>query len=217
MAKKCIICQKPITKERRKTCSKKCRYKAVSLANRKENHRKIVEIVCKYCGKFIRTRSQFKMSHQYFKKGYCTRRCQKLAERIEKTCLMCGKKFKVKKCQETAKYCSQDCYNKSKKGKIVNQMFGSDNPNWNPNKQPRTYPSPYLKEKVMERDNYKCYICGSKEDLHVHHAREFRFVRKHDYNNLLTLCSTCHWLVHRKQYQLSESGVEGRYAVWMIQ
>jgi CDGSH-type Zn-finger protein len=58
---------------------------------------------------------------------------------------------------------------------------------------------------ILERDNYKCCRCGvSKQkpkSLHVHHIipwagnKSMRFCKE----NVVTLCSGCHWFVHSKK------------------
>lgn len=75
--------------------------------------------------------------------------------------------------------------------------------------------------KVLYRDEYKCQLCGSKKDLHVHHIKHFkdifhRILKEHkdldpikdqdqlyeialqdkeftDLNNLVTYCKECHF------------------------
>ena len=45
---------------------------------------------------------------------------------------------------------------------------------------------------VIERDGGRCRLCGSKEDLHVHH-RSYEFLgKKEEIYDLTTLCKTCH-------------------------
>lgn len=62
------------------------------------------------------------------------------------------------------------------------------------------------RKEVIERDQYKCVICNSKEDLQVHH-RQYHFVKATkkfkvpwDYPQhlLITLCSNCHSRGHSK-------------------
>ena len=50
-----------------------------------------------------------------------------------------------------------------------------------------------LRAKV--RDGMKCRKCGSRTDLHVHHAKG---MKSHALSNLVTLCRTCHTAVHRR-------------------
>jgi len=176
----------------------------------------IKQITCLFCHKEKRFLSQREANRPHVLKGYCSLKCKNLAEKT-KICPICQKVFLPS--LKRIKFCSYNCYWKSKKGKIVNQMFGINNPKWNPNKQSRTYPSQYLKEKVKTRDNYKCYICGSKENLCIHHLKPFKIIRQHNIENLITLCHDCHWKAHRKNYQFSSAGMdtEGRWSVWMIE
>lgn len=62
------------------------------------------------------------------------------------------------------------------------------------------------RKEIIERDLFKCVICSSGEDLHVHH-RQYHFIKATqkfkvpwDYPNhlLITLCSTCHGRGHSK-------------------
>ena len=56
------------------------------------------------------------------------------------------------------------------------------------------------KKAVLERDNYECKKCFSREKLCIHHVKkwneypELRF----DIDNGLTLCSSCHSILHHK-------------------
>jgi hypothetical protein len=49
-----------------------------------------------------------------------------------------------------------------------------------------------LKFKVLERDGYMCRICGSDENLEVHHMLALTFGGKSTMKNMITLCSDCH-------------------------
>lgn len=55
------------------------------------------------------------------------------------------------------------------------------------------------KQAVLERDNYTCTRCGSKENLHVHHIKSFsEFPElRYDVNNGATLCKECHRMEHK--------------------
>jgi hypothetical protein len=49
--------------------------------------------------------------------------------------------------------------------------------------------------KILERDNWTCQLCFSKDKtLHVHHLIYFKNYKPWDYDNncLLTLCEKCH-------------------------
>ena len=58
--------------------------------------------------------------------------------------------------------------------------------------------------KIIKRDNYKCVICGSEEDLVVHHKqyhvneRGEKFLPwQYDDKYLVTLCKSCHQRGHK--------------------
>jgi 5-methylcytosine-specific restriction endonuclease McrA len=62
------------------------------------------------------------------------------------------------------------------------------------------------RKEVIERDQFKCVICGSSKELQVHH-RQYHFVKATqkfkvpwDYPGhlLITLCSSCHSRGHSK-------------------
>ena len=50
---------------------------------------------------------------------------------------------------------------------------------------------------VLERDGWRCQLCGGTKSLQVHH----KHLRSHSggdvEDNLITLCYRCHRLVHR--------------------
>lgn len=56
-------------------------------------------------------------------------------------------------------------------------------------------------DKVKTRDRYMCRICGRKGDLEAHHIipvkNDINGLYTLDVNNGITLCKTCHQLVHK--------------------
>ena len=62
----------------------------------------------------------------------------------------------------------------------------------------RRAPTPALRMKILERDGYRCRICGQSSNLdtnvvlHVHHVRPWSERGITDKANLVTLCHTCH-------------------------
>jgi 5-methylcytosine-specific restriction endonuclease McrA len=55
-----------------------------------------------------------------------------------------------------------------------------------------------LRHRVLRRDGWKCQSCGALSNLEVHH-REFRSQSGDDSeHNLITLCTACHSIVHRR-------------------
>lgn len=53
------------------------------------------------------------------------------------------------------------------------------------------------KMNVKERDDYSCQVCGSFEDLRVHHKDKNPLNNKME--NLITLCDACHKKLHKEE------------------
>jgi hypothetical protein len=49
-----------------------------------------------------------------------------------------------------------------------------------------------IKRRIKHRDGYKCRLCGSSSDLHVHHIVPISRYPDHSDSNLITLCFSCH-------------------------
>lgn len=49
-----------------------------------------------------------------------------------------------------------------------------------------------LKEKIRKRDNNKCFICETTNELEIHHIVPRRLGGDHTEENLITLCLKCH-------------------------
>ena len=69
-----------------------------------------------------------------------------------------------------------------------------------PAKRPRLRLEPHsykeLCRQVMERDHWRCQVCGSTNNLQVHH-RQFRSQQGPDEeSNLITVCASCHERLH---------------------
>jgi 5-methylcytosine-specific restriction endonuclease McrA len=55
-----------------------------------------------------------------------------------------------------------------------------------------------LHRQVLERDGWRCQVCGSMRQLQVHHLK-FRSQSGHDGElNLITLCAECHERAHSR-------------------
>ena len=53
-----------------------------------------------------------------------------------------------------------------------------------------------LRERVLERDGWRCQKCGSRTNLEVHH-HQFRSRQGDDSeDNLITVCHNCHRAIH---------------------
>ena len=53
-----------------------------------------------------------------------------------------------------------------------------------------------LRKQVLQRDGWRCQLCGSKENLHVHHKQLRSQQGKDEESNLITLCASCHEKLH---------------------
>lgn len=61
-------------------------------------------------------------------------------------------------------------------------------------KKRKTKPFKEIKREVFERDGWRCQICGTEDDLTVHHLKE-----GDDLDCLLTVCKQCHSEIHKKK------------------
>ncbi len=48
------------------------------------------------------------------------------------------------------------------------------------------------KSYIKKRDEYKCALCGRRDNLQVHHKNPVKNGPDHSENNLITLCAHCH-------------------------
>lgn len=85
---------------------------------------------------------------------------------------------------------------------------------WNSDRNDYGPAWPTIRKTVIERDNFECSLCHTKDtvtNLHVHHVQPFRtFTDKNkanDPSNLITLCPDCHHRV--EQNVLMRSGLSG--------
>ena len=65
---------------------------------------------------------------------------------------------------------------------------------------------------VLERDGYKCRLCGSAQRLIIHHINEISYHNSdrpdNDPNNLTTLCKPCHTRYHASKNRSRENTLE---------
>ena len=54
-----------------------------------------------------------------------------------------------------------------------------------------------LHQHILRRDGWRCQICGSMQNLGVHHLRFRSRCGDDSEENLITLCAECHARVHR--------------------
>ena len=62
------------------------------------------------------------------------------------------------------------------------------------------YEGRICRKECLKRDNYRCVLCGSEEDLNVHHLSARNIDTENNYNldNLVTLCKFHHTDFHIK-------------------
>jgi len=53
-----------------------------------------------------------------------------------------------------------------------------------------------LHRKILERDRWRCQMCGSLSGLEVHHRERRSQLGDDSEENLVTLCSDCHRALH---------------------
>jgi 5-methylcytosine-specific restriction endonuclease McrA len=67
-------------------------------------------------------------------------------------------------------------------------------------KRPRLRLDPHsykeLCRQVLVRDNWRCQVCGSKNNLQVHHQQLRSQQGSDEDSNLITLCVDCHERLH---------------------
>ena len=63
----------------------------------------------------------------------------------------------------------------------------------------RLDPEPYdqLRKQILRRDGWRCQVCGSSQNLQVHHTQLRSQQGDDDDSNLITLCAVCHEELHQ--------------------
>jgi hypothetical protein len=76
--------------------------------------------------------------------------------------------------------------------------FGFASPEMLPPGAMQRAPTPKHRMRIIQRDNYRCRVCGRSPndhvdlELHVHHVRPWAVGGVTEDGNLITLCHTCH-------------------------
>ncbi|PYX67713.1 MAG: hypothetical protein DMG72_24780, partial [Acidobacteria bacterium] len=53
-----------------------------------------------------------------------------------------------------------------------------------------------LRNQVLRRDGWRCQVCRSRQNLHVHHKQLRSQQGEDEESNLITLCASCHGKLH---------------------
>ena len=177
-------------------CCKKCRKESLY---QKTDYK----IICIVCNKeFITSRLNKKICSKSCKKNrlielkkiYDKEQC-----RHEIVCVACGNKFTSY--NHNKKFCSDRCRRRKnivvnlktipdidQRTKEIRLKFGDRLlSSW---LLPGFHKK--LKNVILERDSYRCYICGKETNLHVHYIIPRSLGGPHIPENLITLCSGCH-------------------------
>lgn len=56
-----------------------------------------------------------------------------------------------------------------------------------------------LRDQVLKRDGWRCQLCGTLQNLHVHHLKSRARLGDDAIQNLITLCAKCHDTVHGRR------------------
>ena len=89
-------------------------------------------------------------------------------------------------------YCSDEHYVKFARIAITKNRRSTD-----------SGPTQAVRYHVLMADSYKCRLCSSINNLHIHHVKYRSEGGKHTSDNLITLCLECHEKVHsnKKKFQ----------------
>lgn len=104
----------------------------------------------------------------------------------------------------TTKSCG--CLQKENARKLAEQFSGENSPRWNPNltndergKGRKIKGYGKWKKSILNRDQHKCQLCDSAENLNVHHIysyKEYPKLRTNIHNGIV-LCNHCHKDYHK--------------------
>jgi len=84
------------------------------------------------------------------------------------------------------------------KGRHLTWMMGERNPRWKggvtplTNKRLSSFEWRNIRQKVLERDNHTCRVCGNESANIIHHVIPYEISRNNSPSNLITVCSYCH-------------------------
>lgn len=195
---------KKIVRAERNFCDRSCQGSYPK--KRQEKPKKLITVECNFCHrKFLRLRHLVWRNARNRILNFCSRSCrskytQKInphhppsrSTSIELTCNNCGEKFfqflshikTHKKLGYQNIFCSLNCRIQFKRSKTG---FHS------------TYLTPYLRKKILERDEYICQWCKKMFDaseLHIDHEIPISCGGGNELDNLRVLCTDCH---HKKR------------------
>ena len=129
---------------------------------------------CRYCGKPIRVSTE---------QTYCSVPCRMADKRVERTCRYCGTQFSVLKStlkettNSSGNFCTRDCYE--------HWLCRTDRVTGRGSQWKKSRDEVILRFPV-------CAVCGTPDNLQVHHITPFRLTRNNHRYNLIPLCVKHH-------------------------
>lgn len=186
----------------RKLCSDACR-KAVERRRANAKYTPIEWPQHKVC---IRCSAAFLVNEDgNMVQKFCTAECQlaakaekKAAEvearRLPKRCEECGVAFLANKfAGHKQRHCSNACREKSR-----NRQRYADGTDGAKLRNGYKYDFLRIRPQILARDGGKCVVCGSAENVHVHHWDNSGGTEQvnNDHSNLGTMCGVCHYAIH---------------------
>ena len=163
--------------------------------------------------KCLRCNKEFVITHTGgAKKVFCSKLCRRLeyVEKNRKQIKERRQKHYIANRDKERRMCA-DWYKKNKESEIAkNKEYRKMNRelfNWYHDKDRFGG----IREKILQRDNFQCQICGNEEKLCVHHIDGTNYLKSNtnnDLENLITLCKSCHSKLHwwqRKNHNLKSS------------
>jgi len=147
--------------------------------------------VCLVCNIPIPSKNQKYCSWGCYNKSRIGKPRPQTWRRVKKVCPVCGVTFETggRKGHRTQIYCSRKCLGISQRKPIENCIRGGRRSAWWRD----------LRLKVLERDNYRCQLCGRtlpKQMLQAHHIIPTDNGGKHTLENLFTCCKRCHSIIN---------------------
>ena len=131
-----------------------------------------------------------------------------------RVCQGCKQDFKCNP-ESIRKYCSAECYHQFAShvhNLGMHWALRDDQKRWKENNPEyvdgRSGEQKKFRQRVLERDEYRCRQCGNTESLHVHHLNYSDLFNP---DNALTLCSRCHGLRHLARHKFRSKMDGGRY------
>lgn len=61
-----------------------------------------------------------------------------------------------------------------------------------------------LRQRVLQRDDWRCQRCGAMSELEVHHQQSRGYLGDDSESNLITLCHRCHAKLHLRSSRPNE-------------